>query len=361
MVSLLELTDVTRRYRRAQPAAVDRITLAVSRGEILALVGPSGSGKTTLLRLITGFELPDGGTVAIAGRTVAGPGVAVPPEARGVGIVFQDYALFPHLTVEGNVAFGLHALGAAARRARVSELLALVGLPMFAYRYPHELSGGQQQLVALARALAPAPAVLLLDEPFSNLDADLRGQMREQVQRILKATGTTAVFVTHGQDEAFAIADRVGVLHRGRLEQLDTPETIYHRPATLFVAEFVGDATFIPGVVDGVGIVTDVGTFPADGVGPAGTALEVMIRPDDVTFVPSPDGDALIVQRDFRGTETLYGLELPGGRRLYSSQASWATEAVGDRVRVAVHLEHVVTFPRRAAGPDMAPRVGSGA
>jgi iron(III) transport system ATP-binding protein len=202
--------------------------------------------------------------------------------------------------------------------------------------------------------------VLLLDEPFSNLDADLRGQMREQVQRILKATGTTAVFVTHGQDEAFAIADRVGVLHRGRLEQLDTPETIYHRPATPFVAEFVGDATFIPGVVDGTGIVTDVGTFPADGVGPAGTALEVMIRPDDVTFVPSPDGDALILQRDFRGTETLYCLELPGGRRLYSSQPSWATEGVGDRVRVAVHLEHVVTFPRRIAGPEMAPRIAPG-
>jgi len=360
-VSLLSVTNVTRRYRRTQPPAVDGVTLSVSRGEILALLGPSGSGKTTLLRLITGFEAPDAGTVVIDGRLVAGQGVTVSPEARGVGIVFQDGALFPHLTVDGNVAFGLHALGAAERRARVRELLALVGLPIFAYRYPHELSGGQQQLVALARALAPAPAVLLLDEPFSNLDADLRGQMREQVQRILKATGTTAIFVTHGQDEAFAIADRVGVLNRGRLEQLDTPETIYHRPATPFVASFVGDATFIPGIVDGTGIVTDVGTFPADGVGPPGTGVEVMIRPDDVSFVPSADGDALIVQRDFRGTETLFCLELPGGRRLSSSQPSWATEGVGDRVRVAVHLEHVVTFPRRVAGPEMAPRVAPGA
>jgi iron(III) transport system ATP-binding protein len=354
-VSLLELTRVTRRYRRAQPAAVDGITLSVSRGEILALLGPSGSGKTTLLRLIAGFEAPDAGSVAIAGRVVAGAGVVVPPEARGVGIVFQDYALFPHLTVEGNVAFGLHAVDAARRRERVRELLALVGLPLFAYRYPHELSGGQQQLVALARALAPAPAVLLLDEPFSNLDADLRGEMRAQVQTILKATGTTVVFVTHGQDEAFAIADRVGVLHRGRLEQLDRPETIYHRPATPFVAEFVGAATFIPGVVDAAGIVTDVGTFPADGVGPPGTTVEVMIRPDDVTFVQSPDGDALLIERDFRGTETVYCLELPGGRRLYSSQASWATDAVGDRVRVAVHLEHLVTFPRRSRSDPGSP------
>jgi iron(III) transport system ATP-binding protein len=349
-VSLLTLSDVTRRYRRHQPAAVAGVSLSVSRGEILALVGPSGSGKTTLLRLVAGFEQPDAGSVAIAGVIVADASFSMPPEARGVGIVFQDYALFPHLTVEANVAFGLHALAAARRRARVGEMLALIGLPVLAQRYPHELSGGQQQLVALARALAPAPAALLLDEPFSNLDADLRGQMREQVQKILKSTGTTVVFVTHGQDEAFAIADRVGVLHHGRLEQLDRPETIYHRPATPFVAEFVGAATFVRGVVEPTGIVTDVGTFPADGAAPVGSTVEVMIRPDDVSFVQSHDGDAVIVHRDFRGTETVYCLELPGGRRLYSSQPSWATDAVGERVRIAVHLEHVVTFPRRVEG-----------
>jgi iron(III) transport system ATP-binding protein len=353
---LLEVTGITRRYRRHQPAAVDGISLGVQRGEILALVGPSGSGKTTLLRLIAGFEQPDAGSITIAGDLVADARVCVPPEARGVGIVFQDYALFPHLTVEANVAFGLHALDAERRRTRVAELLALVGLPTLARRYPHELSGGQQQLVAVARALAPAPAVLLLDEPFSNLDADLRGHMREHVHRILKSTGTTAVFVTHGQDEAFAIADRVGVLHHGRLEQLDRPETIYHRPATPFVAEFVGAATFVSGVVDATGIVTAVGTFPVEGAGPIGTAVDVMIRPDDVSFVPSPDGDAVIVGRDFRGTETVYCLELPGGRRLHSSQPSWATDAVGDRVRIAVHLEHVVTFTKTIGGPEMAPR-----
>jgi iron(III) transport system ATP-binding protein len=346
-MTVLELSGVTRRYRSGQPAAIDSVSLTVSRGEILALLGPSGSGKSTLLRLIAGFELPDAGSVAIDGRVVAAARVAVPPERRGVGIVFQDYALFPHLTVEANVAFGLHALDRGRRRERVASFLALVGLPALARRYPHELSGGQQQLVALARALAPAPAVVLLDEPFSNLDADLRGQMRQDVEKILRETETTVVFVTHGQDEAFGVGDRVGVLNHGRLEQLDTPETIYHWPASPFVAEFVGAATFVGGVVRAGSVVTQVGTFALDGETSLPGEVDVMIRPDDVGFTPSPEGDAVVVHRDFRGTETVYCLSLPGGRRLYSSQPSWATAAVGDRVRVEIKLEHVVTFPRR--------------
>ena len=345
-MSVLELARVTRRYSAGQPPAIDAVSLTVSRGEILALLGPSGSGKSTLLRLIAGFEQPDGGTVGIDGRIVADATFAVPPERRGVGIVFQDYALFPHLTVEANVGFGLHALDRGRRRERVRSYLEVVGLPALARRYPHELSGGQQQLVALARALAPAPAVLLLDEPFSNLDADLRGQMRQDVEKILRETETTVVFVTHAQDEAFGIADRVGVLLRGRLEQVDTPEAIYHRPATRFVAEFVGAATFVSGVVRPRALVTEVGTFALDDARGDGE-VDVMIRPDDVSFVPSPDGDAVIVHRDFRGTETVYCLAFAGGRRLYSSQPSWATAAVGDRVRVEIRLEHVVTFPRR--------------
>jgi iron(III) transport system ATP-binding protein len=345
-VTVVALEAVTRRYRRSQPPAVDRVSLSVSRGEILALLGPSGSGKSTLLRLIAGFERPDAGSVVIDGRRVADPGFSVPPERRGVGIVFQDYALFPHLTVEANVAFGLHALDRARRRERVDAFLELIGLPALARRYPHELSGGQQQLVALARALAPSPAVLLLDEPFSNLDADLRGQMRQEVEKILRETETTVVLVTHGQDEAFGIADRVGVLHRGRLEQLDTPETIYHRPANPFVAEFVGAAMFVEGVVRAGRVVTEVGTFPVDGAVPAGAHVDVMIRPDDVTFAPAADGEAVVVHRDFRGTETLYCVALPNGQRLYSSQPSWATAAVGDRVRLDIRLEHVVTFSR---------------
>jgi iron(III) transport system ATP-binding protein len=225
------------------------------------------------------------------------------------------------------------------------EVLNLVGLELLFRRYPHELSGGQQQRVALARALAPAPAVLLLDEPFSNLDADLRGQMREEVERVLRATATTAIFVTHDQEEAFTIADRVGVLSVGRLEQLATPELIYHRPATPFVAAFVGAADFLPGEVTREGIVTEIGTFPdADGR-PIGQRVKVMIRPDDVSFVCADDGAAVILERSFLGSETRYCLGLPSGHRVVSSQASSAEFTAGSRVRVQAHALHVVTFP----------------
>ena len=270
--------------------------------------------------------------------------VLVPPEERGVGVVFQDYALFPHLTVEDNVAFGLHRLPRPARQGRVAEVLRLVDLGSLVRRYPHELSGGQQQRVALARALAPSPALLLLDEPFSNLDADLRNQMREEVEHVLRSTDTTAIFVTHDQEEAFTIADRVGVLAEGRLEQIAPPEVIYHQPATTFVAGFVGAADFLPGEVTAAGIVTEVGVFPNADARPAGQKVDVMIRPDDVTFTVCADGPATILKRSFRGSETLYCLGLPSGRRLFSSQPSAADFSVGQRVRVQVHALHVVTF-----------------
>jgi iron(III) transport system ATP-binding protein len=224
-------------------------------------------------------------------------------------------------------------------------MLELVGLADLAGRYPHELSGGQQQRVATARALAPEPALLLLDEPFSNLDADLRAQMRDEVQKLLRTTGTTAVFVTHDQEEAFTIADEVGVLNRGRLEQLGTPQMIYHHPATPFVAEFVGAADFLPGVVTAQGIVTEIGVFAnVEGHEP-GSKLRVMIRPDDVSFVPDPAGDAVLVQRFFRGSETLYCLSLPSGHRVHSSQPSSAAFATGLRVRPEASVLHLVTFP----------------
>jgi iron(III) transport system ATP-binding protein len=348
-VSLVTLREVGKRYRRSQAPAVSGLSFTVGRGEILALLGPSGCGKTTTLRLIAGFEAPDEGTITIGGRIVAdaarGASALVPPEERGVGVVFQDYALFPHLTVEANVAFGLHRLARPARQARVMDVLRLVDLDALAHRYPHELSGGQQQRVALARALAPGPAVMLLDEPFSNLDADLRSQMREEVERVLRATGTTAIFVTHDQEEAFTIADRVGVLSTGRLEQLAAPEVVYHQPATTFVAAFVGAADFLPGEVTAEGIVTEVGVFAnADGRAP-GEKVDVMIRPDDVTFSVAADGAATILKRSFLGSETLYCLGLPSGRHLFSSQPSAAEFAVGLRVRVQVHALHVVTFP----------------
>jgi iron(III) transport system ATP-binding protein len=257
----------------------------------------------------------------------------VPPEGRGVGIVFQDYALFPHLTVADNVAFGLPHLTRAARRERIASILELVALPDMARRYPHELSGGQQQRVAVARALAPAPSLLLLDEPFSNLDADLRAQMRDEVENILRATGTTAIFVTHDQEEAFTLADRVGVLHRGRMEQIASPENVYHHPATQFVAEFVGAADFLPGLVTPDGIVTEVGTFANVDRLDAGQHVEVMVRPDDITFVPERDGAGIITRRYFRGSETLYCIRLPSGHRVHSSQPSSSALPAGMRVR----------------------------
>jgi iron(III) transport system ATP-binding protein len=351
-VPLVTLTNVAKRYHRRQAPAVRGLSFTLGQGEILALLGPSGCGKTTTLRLIAGFETPDAGVITIGGRTVAdatpGRTVLVPPEERGVGIVFQDYALFPHLTVEENVAFGLHRLARAARETRVREVLRLVGLDALTGRYPHELSGGQQQRVALARALAPAPALLLLDEPFSNLDADLRNQVRAEVANLLRSTGTAAIFVTHDQEEAFTIADRVGVLAAGRLEQLARPEVIYHEPATTFVAAFVGVADFLPGAVTREGVVTEIGTFPnADGR-PLGDRVAVMVRPDDVTFSVSDHGAAVVRERSFRGSETVYGLELPSGRRVRSSQPSAADVAVGLRVDVSVHALHVVMFDAAA-------------
>jgi iron(III) transport system ATP-binding protein len=346
-VALLTLARLTKRFGADRPPAVDSLTLAVEPGQILALLGPSGCGKTTTLRLIAGFESPDAGQVIIAGRLMADAerGTAVPPEGRGVGVVFQDYALFPHLTVEANVGFGLHALPRERRRERVRSVLDLVGLADFARRYPHELSGGQQQRVAVARALAPAPTLVLLDEPFSNLDADLRAQMRDEVEKVLRATGATAVFVTHDQEEAFTIADVVGVLDQGRLEQLAPPEAIYHHPASPFVAEFVGAADFLPGLVTSEGIVTEVGVFRNVEDREPGEQVSVMIRPDDITFVPAPDGQAVILRRYFRGPETLYCLGLASGRRVHSSQPSAAAFTTGQRVRPEAHVLHVVTFP----------------
>jgi iron(III) transport system ATP-binding protein len=346
MQALLRLERVTKRFAPGNRPAVDELTLTLDSGEIVVLLGPSGCGKTTTLRLIAGFEQPDAGLIEIRGQVMAGPGRWVPPEQRGVGIVFQDYALFPHLTVSENVTFGLHQMNRAVREKWVSEILALVGLREFIHRYPHELSGGQQQRVAVARALAPAPSLILLDEPFSNLDADLRAQMRDEVGRVLRETGTTAILVTHDQEEAFTLANRVGVLNNGRLEQFDAPEIVYHYPATRFVAEFVGAADFIPGRVTPDGIETELGLVPnPDGV-PVGRSVEVMIRPDDITFTPDPNGNATIVRRYFRGSENLYCLRLPSGHRVHSSQPSTTLVPNGAKVIPTAHVIHVVTFPR---------------
>jgi iron(III) transport system ATP-binding protein len=280
------------------------------------------------------------------------------PQQRATAMVFQSYALWPHMTVFDNVAYGLRLrrLPREHLRERVRAALALVEIgdvDAVAARKPAALSGGQQQRVALARALAPAPVLLLLDEPFSNLDADLRAQMRDDVEQVLRSTGTTAVFVTHDQEEAFTLADRVGVLQQGRIEQIASPEQVYHHPDSQFVAEFVGAADFLPGLVTSEGIVTEVGVFGnVDGLDP-GTRVEVMIRPDDITFVPHREGNGVITRRYFRGSETLYCIRLPSGRRVHSSQPSASMFPTGTRVRAQAHVLHVVTFPAApgAAGP----------
>ena len=333
---VVELRDVVRRYDGSAPPAVEHLSLEVAEGEILALLGPSGSGKTTALRLVAGFERPDAGVVWIAGRQVAGGGTWVPPEARGVGMVFQDYALFPHLTVVENVAFGLHCLDWFDRSPRTDETLRLVGMREFSGRYPHELSGGQQQRVALARALAPRPFAVLLDEPFSNLDTDLRSQIRDEVRGILKETGTSAIFVTHDQEEALLLGDRFGVLNQGRLEQVDTPEAIFHTPRTRFVAGFFGRADFVPARVTPTGLQTEIGMLSQQVPLAPDTPVEVLVRPDDVAIAASADGNGVVVRRVFQGGEVVYCVQLASGKTIHSLQPH--TTGLGQGTRVTVML-----------------------
>lgn len=344
MIPVIELANVTKRYHPEHAPAIDALSLTVERGHTLAVLGPSGCGKTTLLRLIAGFEEPSDGTVRLGGTCVAGGGSWIPPEQRGVGMVFQDYALFPHLTVARNVAFGLHRLDRSERGRRVAEVLDLVGLAGLEDRYPHQLSGGQQQRVALARALAPNPIVVLLDEPFSNLDPDMRSRMRAEVDAILQQSGATTVLVTHDHEEAFAMADRVAVLNRGRLEQLGTPEVVYHLPTTPFVAEFVGQADFVPGTVEGVQVRTELGVFPNASGFPTGMAVSVMIRPDDVALISAPGGSGVVLSRQFRGSENVYTVLLPSGRTLHSAQPSDVVYERGSRVEIKINATHTVLF-----------------
>lgn len=341
-MTVIELKNVTKSYKGVN--AVKEISFKVEKGEIFAVLGPSGSGKTTVLRLIAGLEAPDHGEIIINGQPVAGNGFFVPPEKRNVGMVFQDYALFPHLNVKKNIAFGLNSFNGTDRKGIVSRMFEFTELEGFEDRYPHQLSGGQQQRIALARALAPCPAALLLDEPFSNLDADLRAQMRSEMLSILRRAGTTAILVTHDQEEAFILADRIGVLNQGRLEQLGTPEDIYHRPRTPFVARFVGQADFLTAVVKDGQVETELGSFYVDAPIPH-HRLRVMIRPDDIDFVIDDQGEATIVNREFLGSENLYNIRLGSGDMVRSSQPSTSIYPIDQKVHITANLDHVVVFP----------------
>ena len=321
--------------------AVQDLDLTVSRGQIVALLGPSGCGKTTTLRLIAGFEHPDAGTMHIGGRLACdSQGTSLPPEKRRVGMVFQEGALFPHLTVWQNVAYGLPQ--DSGRKERVQQVLELVGLGDLGHRMPHELSGGQQQRVALARALAPQPELLLLDEPFSNLDPSLRQQVRHDVREILRASNSTAIFVTHDQEEALSIGDVVGVMNQGRIEQLASPEEIFHHPATRFVAEFIGMVDFIPGSRDGNRLVTEAGSVPWPESASVDAPVEVMVRPDCLDCVPSAGGTGLITAREFRGAFYLYRVAFPSGSTVRCLLSHTDDLPIGASVTVSLRHGHAL-------------------
>ena len=328
--------------------ALDGIELDVRTGELLAVLGPSGCGKTTLLRLIAGFEAPDSGSVTVGGRLVSGPSTFVPPEKRRVGIVVQDHALFPHLTVAGNVAYGLPGRKRDRQReARVAEVLELVGLQDLGRRYPAELSGGQQQRVAIARALAPRPNVVLLDEPFANLDAVLRARMRTEVANILRTAGATVVLVTHDQEEALSLADRVAVLNRGLVVQVGPPNEVYRNPADPFVARFVGDAGLVAAHSDGGALDTPLGRLFVAGEPPApGPALAV-VRPEAVHLSPDPGGKGTVLAATFFGHDQLVDVSVAADGAELTLRARVGCErlfSTGDRVQVDV-VEAVVAFP----------------
>ncbi|MCC6306730.1 MAG: ABC transporter ATP-binding protein [Rhodobacteraceae bacterium] len=326
---LLEVEGLSKRFRRGEAAAAERISFAVGEGELLALLGPSGCGKTTTLRLIGGFETPDAGRVRLRGRDIT----PLPPEARGIGFVFQDYALFPHLTVLGNVRFGLTRRPRAAALARAEEMLTLVGLSDLAGRRPHELSGGQQQRVALARTLAMAPPLVLMDEPFSNLDATMRVETRQEVRRLLKAAGSAAILVTHDQEEALALADRIAVMEAGRLCQLGTPDEIYRNPASAFVASFLGRSNIVAGRAEGMAADTAFGRLALTRA--ASGAVQLAVRPEQILLDPDVHGGGTVVGREFRGHDQIYWVQ-QGENCMLVISGPGAAIAVGAKVRMRV-------------------------
>ena len=358
----LQLDQVSVRYgaRHGARAAVESVSLSLTTGQIGVLIGPSGCGKTSLLRAIAGLEHISTGRIAIQGEVLSEPqaDVHLTPEARRIGMVFQDYALFPHLDVRHNVGFGIHHWPKAERRARIDDVLALVGLSGSEKRYPHELSGGQQQRVALARAMAPKPQLLLLDEPFSNLDVDLRERLAHEVRSILKAAQATALFVTHDQLEAFAIGDTIGVMHEGKLHQWADAYSLYHRPATRFVADFIGHGVFAPATVaqrgDQITVQTPLGQLSEtlEESSPhtfANGQCDVLLRADDIVHDDNAPVKAEIIRKAFRGSEFLYTLRLKDGQMLMAHVPSHHDHKLGEWIGIKAEVDHVVTFEREAS------------
>ncbi len=347
--AVLQVDGLTKRY--ADEVAVDDLSLSVREGELLTLLGPSGCGKTTTLRTIAGLERPTTGSVTVGGEILADGETFVEPENRDIGIVFQSFALFPHLTIAENIAFGLQEWDDDSTEQRVREMLELVGLESHRDKQPEQLSGGQRQRVALARSLAPKPDLLLLDEPFSNLDVRLRVRMRQEVRRILKAAGVTAVSVTHDQEEALSISDRVAVLNDGHLEQVGRPEEVFEHPKSRFVAEFLGQAGFVSGRFEEGRVETSLGTFSTamlQGITEEydGANLDILVRPDDLRAVPAEEreGDGRIVNRQYTGPSFVYRVELDSGDVVHC-QHNHATEFdLDQRVSVDLVADHTLAW-----------------
>jgi iron(III) transport system ATP-binding protein len=356
--AVLHLDSVTRQFTSASTPAVSSVTLTLYEGELLGLLGPSGCGKTTLLRLIAGFEHPQSGSIFLSHRLVAGD-TWVAPEQRGIGMVFQDYALFPHLNVGKNVAFGLHqqkSMRSPEIQQRVQEVLALVGLDGMEKRFPHQLSGGQQQRVALARALAPFPKMVLLDEPLSNLDAKVRLQLRQELRDIIKTAGASGIFVTHDQEEALSICDRVAVMREGRIEQIGLPEDLYQTPASRFVANFVTQANFIPARWHQGEWQTELGSI-AQSCAPLnqtlldevplepGYRVDLLVRQEELRLSANDASSIVIRDRQFLGRENRYTLITPSGQHLIARTPAELVFPVGQSVNVAIDSQHIQVFP----------------
>jgi iron(III) transport system ATP-binding protein len=347
MTSQLDVENLDAGYDDLQ--VLNQISFGLQPGEIGCMLGPSGCGKSTVLRCIAGFEPAWRGRILIDNTEVSTRRFNLPPEQRNIGMVFQDFALFPHLRVEDNVRFGLRQLPRREQQARVQEMLAIVGMLAYAQAYPHQLSGGQQQRVALARALAPRPAILLLDEPFSSLDVDLREQLAREVRNILKQEDSTAVLVTHDQNEAFALADQICVINEGSILQQGSGYDLYHRPANRFVADFIGQGVIIPATIEGPTVVkTELGLISGENHIDAapGTIVDVLIRPDDVVHDDDSEESAIVVEKAFRGADFLYFLRMDSGVEVMCLAPSHHNHRINERIGIRLNLDHLVTFSR---------------
>ena len=345
MAALLSIEGLKCAYQ--SQTVLDGVALSMEQGEIACLLGPSGCGKTTVLRAIAGFISPQAGLVRLGDQVISSAEQVVPPEKRGMGMVFQDYALFPHLSIADNIAFGLNGLARAEKRRRVQEVLDLVELPDLSARYPHELSGGQQQRVALARALAPDPRLLLMDEPFSNLDTDLRRQLSQEVRDILKRRGIAAIMVTHGQQEAFTISDKIGILSAGKVQQWGAPEDLYYRPASPEVAAFVGKGELFNGRVNDVlAVETELGLLEfAEPLGvDGGCDVQLFLRPGDLYLSYEGGVPGEVVSSEFQGSQTLYRVQLGSGREIEVQEQGLHRYPDGERLGVHVTAHRPIVF-----------------